>query len=58
MKIKTIEKDKTKIESTIEKLNGEIRKALNGTYQKVSEDFGQIFADLLPDHLPNWFQLT
>lgn len=48
LKIKTIEKDKTKIESTIEKLNGEIRKALNGTYQKVSEDFGQIFADLLP----------
>ncbi|KAI5966920.1 SMC2 [Candida pseudojiufengensis] len=48
LKIKTIEKDKNKIETTIEKLNGEIRKALNATYQKVSEDFGQIFADLLP----------
>ncbi|KAI5952867.1 SMC2 [Candida jiufengensis] len=48
LKIKTIEKDKTKIDSTIEKLNGEIRKALDATYQKVSEDFGQIFADLLP----------
>ncbi|WLF79614.1 Structural maintenance of chromosomes protein 2 [Lodderomyces elongisporus] len=47
-KVKIIEKDKKKIETTIAKLNGEIRKALNATYQKVSEDFGQIFADLLP----------
>ncbi|KAI3403245.2 SMC2 [Candida oxycetoniae] len=48
LKIKTIEKDKKKIETTIDKLNGEIRRALNGTYQKVSKDFGQIFSDLLP----------
>ncbi|CAK9439480.1 uncharacterized protein LODBEIA_P35800 [Lodderomyces beijingensis] len=48
LKIKTIEKDKKKIASTVEKLDGEIRKTLNLTYQKVSEDFGQIFSDLLP----------
>lgn len=46
--IKTIEKDKSKIENTIEKLNGYKRDTLNTTYQKVSDDFGNIFADLLP----------
>lgn len=46
--IKTIEKDKSKIENTIEKLNGYKRDTLNTTYQKVSDDFGDIFADLLP----------
>ncbi|KAG2733127.1 hypothetical protein G9P44_004117 [Scheffersomyces stipitis] len=46
--VKTIEKDKSKIVNTIEKLNGYKRETLNSTYQKVSTDFGQIFADLLP----------
>lgn len=46
--IRTITKDKSKIENTIEKLNGYKRDTLNTTYQKVSEDFGNIFADLLP----------
>lgn len=46
--IKTITRDKTKIENTIEKLNGYKRDTLNITYQKVSDDFGNIFADLLP----------
>ena len=46
--IKTIERDKLKIVHTIEKLNGYKRDTLNSTYQKVSIDFGNIFADLLP----------
>lgn len=46
--IRTITRDKTKIENTIEKLNGYKRDTLNTTYQKVSDDFGNIFADLLP----------
>ncbi|RLV90445.1 Structural maintenance of chromosomes protein 2 [Spathaspora sp. JA1] len=46
--VKTIEKDKSKIEHTISKLNGYKRETLNTTYQKVSTDFGQIFSDLLP----------
>lgn len=46
--IKTIEKDKSKIINTIEKLNGYKRDTLNSTYTKVSTDFGNIFADLLP----------
>lgn len=46
--IKTITKDKSKIENTIEKLNGYKRRTLEETYKKVSEDFGNIFADLLP----------
>ncbi|CUM67537.1 uncharacterized protein PRCAT00005237001 [Priceomyces carsonii] len=46
--VKTIEKDKTKIVNTVEKLNGYKRDTLNTTYQKVSVDFGNIFADLLP----------
>lgn len=46
--IRTIERDKSKIENTIEKLNGYKRDTLNTTYQKVSDDFGNIFADLLP----------
>lgn len=46
--IRTIEKDKAKIENTIDKLNGYKRDTLNQTYLKVSEDFGQVFADLLP----------
>lgn len=46
--IRTIEKDKSKIENTIDKLNGYKRETLDSTYKKVSEDFGLIFADLLP----------
>ncbi|KAF3988913.1 hypothetical protein FT663_01524 [Candidozyma haemuli var. vulneris] len=46
--IRTITRDKSKIENTIEKLNGYKRDTLNTTYQKVSDDFGNIFADLLP----------
>lgn len=46
--IRTIEKDKSKIENTIDKLNGYKRETLDTTYKKVSEDFGLIFADLLP----------
>lgn len=46
--IRTIEKDKSKIENTISKLNGYKRDTLDQTYKKVSEDFGLIFADLLP----------
>lgn len=44
----TIERDKSKIEKTVDKLNGYKRDTLNQTYQKVSTDFGQIFSDLLP----------
>lgn len=46
--VRTIEKDKSKIENTIAKLNEYKRKTLDSTYQRVSEDFGNIFADLLP----------
>lgn len=46
--MRTIEKDKSKIENTVDKLNGYKRDTLNTTYQKVSDDFGDIFADLLP----------
>jgi structural maintenance of chromosome 2 len=46
--IHTIEKDKEKIEETIVSLNDYKRKALVKTWEKVSEDLGQIFGDLLP----------
>lgn len=46
--IRTIERDKAKIEHTIDKLNDYKRDTLNTTYRKVSDDFGNIFADLLP----------
>ncbi|CAI5759037.1 unnamed protein product [Candida verbasci] len=49
--VKTIEKDKKKIVNTVDKLNGYKRDTLNTTYQKVSVDFGEIFADLLPGSL-------
>ncbi|GMF01000.1 unnamed protein product [[Candida] boidinii] len=47
-KIKTIQKDKSKIEETIQKLDDYKRTELIKTYKKVSNDFGQIFSDLLP----------
>lgn len=46
--VRTIGRDRTKIVNTIEKLNGYKRDTLNKTYQRVSTDFGNIFADLLP----------
>lgn len=46
--IKTIEKDKAKIEETIITLDEYKRETLVKTWQKVSKDFGNIFADLLP----------
>lgn len=47
--IKTIEKDKQKIQETIEKLNEYKRETLIKTWEKVSVDFGNIFGDLLPN---------
>ncbi len=46
--LSTVKKDRTKIEDTITTLNDYKLEALNKTYAKVNEDFGQIFADLLP----------
>ncbi|KAK7027329.1 Structural maintenance of chromosomes protein 2 [Paramarasmius palmivorus] len=46
--ISTVVKDKQKIEDTISHLDAEKHQALETTYQKVSIDFGNIFADLLP----------
>lgn len=47
--ISTIEDDKTKIQETITKLNEYKKEALVKTWKKVTEDFGQIFGDLLPN---------
>ncbi|CCC70262.1 hypothetical protein NCAS_0E01920 [Naumovozyma castellii] len=47
--IRTIEKDKVKIQETISKLNEYKRDTLIKTWEKVTEDFGHIFADLLPN---------
>ncbi|KAH3901002.1 condensin subunit SMC2 SCDLUD_002467 [Saccharomycodes ludwigii] len=47
--IRTIEKDKQKIQETVEKLNEYKKDALIKTWEKVSVDFGQIFAELLPN---------
>ncbi|CAI4061130.1 hypothetical protein SKDZ_06G0960 [Saccharomyces kudriavzevii ZP591] len=47
--IKTIEKDKMKIQETISKLNEYKRETLVKTWEKVTLDFGNIFADLLPN---------
>ncbi|KAH3670795.1 hypothetical protein OGAPHI_001311 [Ogataea philodendri] len=47
-KIRQINKDKAKIEDTVRKLDDYKRTELLKTYNKVSKDFGQIFADLLP----------
>ncbi|KAG0690112.1 Structural maintenance of chromosomes protein 2 [Pichia californica] len=48
-KIKKIEKDKVKIQSTIEKLDEYLQTELNKTFEKVSHDFGETFALLLPN---------
>lgn len=47
--INTIEKDKVKIQETISKLNEYKRDTLVKTWEIVTKDFGNIFADLLPN---------
>lgn len=46
--LKTVKKDKEKISSTIEALDDIKKETLHKTWQQVNEDFGAIFADLLP----------
>lgn len=46
--MKTVIRDKRKIEETIISLEEYKKEALEKTWSKVSEDFGQIFAELLP----------
>lgn len=47
--ISTIEKDKVKIQETIKKLNQYKKETLIKTWEKVTVDFGNVFADLLPN---------
>ncbi|KAL7818855.1 RecF/RecN/SMC [Trichoderma aethiopicum] len=46
--IKTVIRDKRKIEETIVSLDEYKKKALQETWEKVNGDFGQIFSELLP----------
>ncbi|KAF6752689.1 nuclear condensin complex protein [Ephemerocybe angulata] len=46
--LQIVNKDKEKIEATIEELDRYKRDALEKTWKKVNEDFGGIFAELLP----------
>jgi structural maintenance of chromosome 2 len=46
--MRTVIRDKSKIEETIISLDEYKKKALQETWQKVNGDFGQIFAELLP----------
>jgi structural maintenance of chromosome 2 len=46
--MKTVIRDKRKIEETIASLDEYKTKALQETWQKVNADFGQIFSELLP----------
>lgn len=46
--LRTVNRDKRKIEETIETLDEYKREALEKTWKKVTVDFGNIFADLLP----------
>ncbi|KAK4193709.1 putative structural maintenance of chromosomes protein 2 [Podospora australis] len=46
--MKTVIRDKRKIEETIVSLDDYKKKALHETWEKVNGDFGQIFAELLP----------
>lgn len=46
--MKTVVKDKRKIEETISSLDEYKKEALRKTWEKVNKDFGQIFNDLLP----------
>ncbi|CAR28177.1 ZYRO0D15642p [Zygosaccharomyces rouxii] len=47
--IRTIEKDKEKIQETIFKLNEYKKETLVNTWKKVTVDFGEVVADLLPN---------
>jgi structural maintenance of chromosome 2 len=47
-KMKTVVRDKRKIEETIESLDHYKKDALQKTWEKVNGDFGQIFNELLP----------
>src|ERR1700753_2785311 len=47
-KMKTVIRDKRKIEETIESLDHYKKDALHKTWEKVNGDFGQIFNELLP----------
>ncbi|KAJ3797261.1 condensin complex subunit SMC2 [Lentinula aff. detonsa] len=46
--LETVNKDKAKIEATIEQLDQYKREALQKTWDKVTVDFGEIFGELLP----------
>lgn len=46
--LKTVKQDKEKISNTIEALNDIKKETLLKTWKQVNEDFGAIFADLLP----------
>jgi structural maintenance of chromosome 2 len=46
--MKTVMRDKRKIEETIVSLDNYKKKALQETWEKVNADFGQIFSELLP----------
>ena len=46
--LKTVKKDKEKISSTIDALDDIKKETLERTWKQVNEDFGAIFADLLP----------
>jgi len=46
--MRTVVRDKRKIEETIDSLDEYKKEALRKTWSKVNGDFGQIFADLLP----------
>ncbi|CAE6414599.1 unnamed protein product [Rhizoctonia solani] len=49
-RIAMVQKDKLKIEATIQELDREKLAALEHTWTKVNEQFGQIFAELLPSN--------
>lgn len=49
-RIAMVQKDKLKIEATIQELDREKMAALEKTWTKVNEQFGQIFAELLPSN--------
>ena len=48
--LRTVVRDKKKIEETILSLDEYKKEALLNTWKKVTEDFGNIFSDLLPGH--------
>ncbi|CAE6464237.1 unnamed protein product, partial [Rhizoctonia solani] len=49
-RISMVQKDRLKIEATIQELDREKMAALEHTWTQVNEQFGQIFAELLPDN--------